>query len=202
MSHSPLSTVSSAAGRLTTTPRTSLRVVPVPRHDPPYDDVIGPEVRARGDTPEAVQGSLALAFRLPSGVPAVPETATLRPVDEDDPYFGPQRTPSRALPDPRAWATLISQAVVEVLAGHRPAAQLVRWTSADVYTAIARQSADAHGARPVGKHARAVVRSVHVCEPVDGVAEVCAVVAERRHSWALVLRLEGVDHRWRCTVLD
>jgi hypothetical protein len=200
--------VSHVSGSPALRTRTSLRVVPAPRHEPPYDDERRPEQRSRGGTsppggaPPGVQGSLALSFTLPSGVPAVPETPSLRPVDEDEPDFGPQRTPSAALPDPRSWATLLSQAVVEVLAGHRPVGQLVRWTTSPVYQQLAGLSVDARGARPARRQARAVVRSVHVCEPVDGIAEACAHVAERSRSWALVLRLEGVDHKWRCTVLD
>lgn len=189
-------------------PRTSLRVVPVPHREPPFDDQVPPDERGRGDGGGGrgdggggVQGALALAFSLPSGAPAVPEAPTLLPVGAPD-DFGPRSTPSHDLPDPQAWASLLSQAVVEVLAGHRPVAQLVRWTSARVHAALSHLAVDAHGARPVGRRPRAVVRSVHVCEPVDGIAEVAALVTERDRSWAMALRLEGVDGRWRCTVLE
>jgi hypothetical protein len=62
----------------------------------------------------------------------------------------------------------------------------------------------------------ASVRSVRVCEPADGVAEVSAVVvgleavaatkgrtgaAGRRRCRAVALRLEGVDGRWMMTAL-
>ena len=46
-----------------------------------------------------------------------------------------------------------------------------------------------------------VVRSVHVSEPVDGVAEVCAIVQQGPRCRAIALRLEGIDGRWQCTAL-
>jgi hypothetical protein len=52
-----------------------LRCLPVPDCEPPYDDEIGrdaPEA-APPTAMDAVQGTLALSFTLPSGVPAVPE---------------------------------------------------------------------------------------------------------------------------------
>jgi hypothetical protein len=41
-----------------------------------------------------------------------------------------------------------------------------------------------------------------VDEPADGVAEVCAVVSHGERFRAIALRLEGIDGRWRCTVLQ
>jgi hypothetical protein len=43
------------------------------------------------------------------------------------------------------------------------------------------------------------VRSVHLCEPVDGVAEASVVVAGALRWWALALRLEGLNGRWVLT---
>jgi hypothetical protein len=43
---------------------------------------------------------------------------------------------------------------------------------------------------------------VHVCEPVDGVAEVSAVARRAGRAHAVAARLEGIDGRWRCTALQ
>ena len=39
-------------------------------------------------------------------------------------------------------------------------------------------------------------------EPVDGVAEVAALVRRGARSTAVALRLEGLDGRWQCTALE
>jgi hypothetical protein len=46
------------------------------------------------------------------------------------------------------------------------------------------------------------VKSVRVCEPVDGVAEVAAVISQGGRCRAVAARLEGVDGRWRCVHLQ
>jgi len=48
----------------------------------------------------------------------------------------------------------------------------------------------------------AVVRSVRVCEPADGVAELSAVVQAGARFRAIAARLEGLDGRWRCVRLQ
>ncbi|MCY7372301.1 MAG: Rv3235 family protein [Spirochaetaceae bacterium] len=209
-----------------TTNRPTLRRLPTPACEPPYDDELdGPTVgraawsRAAAEAGGAVQGTLALAFVLPTGVPAVPVAPiglrlvppaapaapapqprpdALEELDEVD--FGPQPTSRADLPEPRTWAARLVQALVEVLAGDRPVGQLVRWTSAAVYdnvSALARP-----GDRGTSAAARGVVRSVHVSEPIDGVAEVAALVRRGRRTTAVALRLEGLDGRWQCTAVE
>ena len=211
----------------------SPRLLPAPSWEPPYDDELDPVARSRRTTsipgPQpAVQGALALAFVLPSGLPAVPEppAAPLRVLPAADPAtwrrtpataadpdlddFGPQPTRRAQLPEPRAWGGRLVQALVEVLAGDRPAGQLVRWTSSAVYddvTALVPVGAPREPglrARPPGtrRPARAAVRSVHVTEPADGIAEVAATVSRGRRTTAVALRLEGLDGRWQCTALE
>ena len=46
------------------------------------------------------------------------------------------------------------------------------------------------------------VRRVQVCEVIDGVAEVAAVLARRDHVWAMALRLERRHERWFCAHLE
>lgn len=181
-----------------------LRRLPVPSWEPPYDDEPGGAAHRRHSRP-ATQGTLALAFVLPSGVSALPSTPAdlwlVQPrtaedeADEID--FGPQRTERSSLPAPHGWAARFVQAIVEVLCAERPSSQLVRWTSAEVYDEVAARVLAERTDRP-----RAVVRSVHVTEPAEGVAEVAALVRRGARCTAVALRLEGLDGRWQCTALE
>ena len=181
----------------------AVRRVPARALEPPYDDEIDGVVPSS----EATDGTLALAFPLPSGVPAMPEpppALRVRPVPDDGAGGVPAlRTSSNGLAPPRPWAGRLVQAVVEVLAGDRPAAQLVRWTAAGVYYDLQRMATRAARERAVfaDRPAVDVVRSVHVSEPAEGVAEVCALVWRGRRAHALALRMEGRDGRWQCTAL-
>jgi hypothetical protein len=187
-----------------------LRRLPARHTEPPFDDEVPLPPRTR-----AVQGTLALAFALPTGVPAIPagvpavpaaptpasagrRLRLVRPSDD----FGPRPTARALLPEPGAWAGRLVQAVVEVTIGARPLAQLLRWTTTDVYDGVRHRVAHAGTA---GRTARTVaprVRSVHVSEPRDGVAEVSAVVQYGSRCRAVALRLEGLDGRWQCTALQ
>lgn len=119
--------------------------------------------------------------------------------------------PVPAMPDPRPLATQIVQAVVEVLAGDRQVTQLVTWVDEEVYAAVAAAAPAASrvataplrrttGAR-IRPQDRPMVRSVHLFEPVAGVAEVTARVQTGGRSRAVALRLEEWRGRWRCNAL-
>ncbi|MFW5474627.1 Rv3235 family protein [Knoellia sp. CPCC 206450] len=135
----------------------------------------------------------------------------------DEQVFGPQSTARADLPDPEPWAAQIAQAIVEVMSGLRPAAQVVRWTTPQVYAVVARRGALAARRRASGARdgsggttddgsrrrlGRAVVRSVRVCEPADGVAECSVVVSEGARVRAMAVRLSGLDGRWRVEALQ
>ncbi|KGN36991.1 hypothetical protein N803_16375 [Knoellia subterranea KCTC 19937] len=123
----------------------------------------------------------------------------------DEQLFGPQSTARVDLPDPVPWVSQMAQAIVEVMSGLRPAAQVVRWTTPQVYAVIARRGAIAarrRAARTPAAAQRAVVRSVHVCEPADGVAECSLVVSEGERVRAMAVRLTGQDRRWRVEALQ
>lgn len=196
-------------------PLPPVRRVPAPRSEPPYDDETQQPARAdgsgEGGTALGIQGTLALSFVLPSGLPTepapVPGLRLVPPLPAEvgqeeaaaDVDFGPQPTGRASLPDPRVWSARLVQAMVDVLSGVRPAGQLVRWTSAGVYDELgARVASTSAAAR---RQPRAVVRSVHVSEPADGVAEVAACVRRGVRTTAVALRLEGLDGRWQCTAL-
>jgi hypothetical protein len=204
---------------------TTVRRVPVPVAEPPFDDEASSDrydraAPQREPSPRcATQGSLAFAYVLPGGVPAVPEPVTpLRLVDvvthdarsgadgrvadraecELTAFVARQPTRSAELPDPRRWAVRLAQGIVEALHGHRPLQQLIRWTDEPVYRLLERRrSVQRAGAGP-----RPLVRSMRICQPGDGVVEASAVVETGGRCRALALRLEGLDGRWRCTALE
>ena len=169
-----------------------LRRLPVPVVEP--EPAVGPWVPAPAPPAYAVQGTLALAFA--AGGPA--------PLALVDPEFAPRPTPSSALPDAERSCTALVRAVVEVLAGTRPASQLVRWTTLEVHAALQQRAALAARRGRSGPPLRrqAVVRALRICEPADGVAEACAVVLDRGRVRAVALRLEGLDGRWRVSALE
>ncbi len=191
----------------TTGPQTNyvceVRRVPTPVCEPPYDDELDENPSPVG----GVQGALALAFHLPSGLPATPKLRLVEepPDPETDPaYFDPQATPADVLPDPRGFAGRLVQAMCEVMVAARPVAQLMRWTSEDVYRQLLRRVRVAGHETALMRRNTAPgrVRSVHVGEPRENVVEVCAVVQQRNRATAVALRLEGVDGRWQCTALQ
>jgi hypothetical protein len=177
---------------MTTIERPPLRLLRAPAFDPPYDD----ELTA---SPPAVEGSLALAFPT-AGHDGLPLRLVPPALGRDD-AFGRERTSRSSLPDPRQWAGRLAQAVVEVLAGARPAAQLSRFASLEVLDHLERavgRLQRGHGAPA----RRPVVRSIRVSEPDDGIAEACAVIDTGPRRRAIALRLEGADGRWQCTALQ
>lgn len=188
---------------------------PAPRHlhlvRPPRTEPSEASPAAHRDpaTSVPVQGTLPLLFTLPGGAPSRPRPPRrlhLVPsplgIEDDDRPSGTS-TPRTDLPDPRRWAGALVQAVVETRLGDRPASQLVRWTTREVYERIARQAGSAHGPSARGARAiRPVIRSLHVSEPGDGVVEACSLVHDGTRGRAVALRLEGIDGRWVCTALD
>ena len=170
-----------------------LRRLPVPVSEP-FPST--PNRRPRAAVPPT-QGALALAF-------VAGETGE----DHGDQWAAPQPTPSTSLPDPSSTVAVLVQAVIEVLAGTRQPSQLVRWLSADVYTALQRRAGLAARQRRKATSAtaavarRAVVSSVRLCQPADGVVEASAVVLDRGRVRAVAVRLEGLDGRWRATALE
>lgn len=197
-------------------PLAGLRVrrLPARQFEPPYDEPAAdaaaatrPEDSSAPTWPLRSAGPQALPFPLPSGVPSVPEAPPLLRLVPPLPPERPER-PTDGPPDPTGWAGRLVQAVVEVIGGDRPAAQLVRWTSAPVYADLQHRSrgvaASSRSARlgPTPRTTRSVVRSVRVDEPRPGVAEVCAVVWRGGRARAIALRMEATGTRWLCTALQ
>ena len=115
-----------------------------------------------------------------------------------DADFGPAWSVRSDLPDPAASGRRLIALTLEAFAGRRPLLQLQPLTSAGVFAALSagRRPGWCHGSSPV------LVGRVHVCEPVDGVAEISAVARRGGRAHAIAARLEGIDGRWRCTALQ
>jgi hypothetical protein len=92
------------------------------------------------------------------------------------------------------------QRLLEVMSGVRPLAQLQRDTSLEVYDAL--EAVLTSRPRPVGLRPDGrAVRSVHVQQRPEGIAEVSATVRRDGRYGAVALRLEGISGAWRCTEL-
>jgi len=166
-------------------PLKRIRARPIPEIRPP---AIDSRVTLARDLSPFVQGTLAISFSGRHGTINSPaDPANLE-------YFRRRRSRSDDLPEPQVWVRHIAQALIEVMSGARPAPQVIRWTTPEIYSAVVRRSASA-GRRPVAAR-RAIVRQVRICEPVDGVVEACAVVVDNGRVRALAMRLTGVDRRW------
>jgi hypothetical protein len=160
-----------------------LRLLPAPCSEPPYDD----------ERP----GGQPLPLRPRSFGPR--PLRVVPPLGDDD-WSLPTRTPAADLPPAQPFAHALVQRLLEVLAGVRPLAQLQRDTTLEVYDGLERVLTTrprANGPRPDGR----AVRSVHVQQRPEGIAEVSATVRRGGRYGAVALRLEGVNGSWRCTEL-
>lgn len=172
----------------TTAPPARLRVLPIPTVDPPpmtasqFAELT--RSRSRG-TIAYTQHVLSVDFARGEG----------------DPHFAPQPTASQDLPDAAQWSRQVLRVLLEVMDGSRPARQLRRWVAHPIHDRAARRGVVAR--RRGGRaHKPNVVLSVHVCTPIDGVAEVAALVMHNARHRAVALRLTGLDGRWLVTALE
>jgi hypothetical protein len=161
-------------------------------------------VRVRTPQPPLQDERLPVRLLLPGvAVPRPPHrpgprprpTAAGRPEDE----FGPAATVRADLPAAGEAGRRVVTLALEVLAGRRPVTQLQGLLAPGILAAVAggrRPRWCAEGTAPL------LVGPVHVCEPVDGVAEISAVAHRGGRAHAVAARLEGIDGRWRCTALQ
>jgi len=104
-------------------------------------------------------------------------------------------TTSAALPPAPATATALVRALLEVLTGRRPIEQLRVHLAPDIFAGL--QNTPMLAGRGV-----AHLLTTRVCEPADGVAELSAVFRCAAQVRAIAMRLQGIDGRWRVTVLQ
>jgi hypothetical protein len=166
--------------------RPHLRLVTVPTPQPALD---GEQVRL------VLPG--VVAPRPPHRPGPRPESKTRTSAPDAD--FGPRWTTRADLPDPRDVGRRVLTTTLEALAGRRPIGQVGPLVTPGVFAALA------GGRRPrwcTDGGAPIAMGPVHVCEPVDGVAEISAVARRAGRAHAIAARLEGIDGRWRCTALQ
>jgi hypothetical protein len=150
----------------------------------------------------SVQGTLALELSPRLAPP--PATAA-----------GPSRAVADVVPvDPgqrgrlEQWVQRFVQATVEIIAGDRPASQLLRWSTGAVYVDLQRRAvlvARAGGHQPGVARVQPVrphVESVHASFVSATVVEASARVRYGARSRALALRFERRGERWVCTAID
>jgi Family of unknown function (DUF6459) len=166
----------------------ALRLLPVPDRDP----VVTPGPQP-APAPWPGRGEHQLRLVVADPVPLQRAWADPVPTALDD------------LPDVAEFARQLAQAVVDILAGHRSANQLVRWARPDVFDAVRRRAAlnllGPSSPRTPRTARRPVVRSVRTCDITRTAVEASAVVVEGDRARALAMRLEGLDGRWRLAAL-
>lgn len=201
----------SGFARATTPPQSDVRLIGAPRSDPPYVEDFPPFQRIAALSEDAFDDQLPLSVErrrrtVPSGHPT--------PANErGEPSTRPGDQPQDR-PNPRKFAGSVAVAVLEVMTGRRPIQQLRNFVSETVYAQIMTQLRTPTEAmcRAIGRpgtnrreprrgtHSPRL-RTVHVTEPENGVAEAAVTVQRGERVVAAALRLEIVDSRWRCTSL-
>lgn len=150
----------------------------------------------------ATQGTLALDLGrqlTPPAAAPVPGATSCSLVDVDP----------RMRHDLERWVERFTQAVLEIVAGDRPASQLIRWTDPAVQQDLVRRSllvARAGGHEPGrGRRAGLTRPSVHRVRlgflTLD-VVEAAIHVKHGTRSRAVAARLEVRRGRWVCTALE
>lgn len=107
------------------------------------------------------------------------------------------------LPDAATWCGTLVRAAVEALVGARPTAQLSRWLSTELWTALNRRAV--LGVQIAGRPQRphpVTVRRVHACEISPTTCEASVVVHDGERVRAAAIRIEVHRGRWRATALQ
>ncbi|GAA3814996.1 Rv3235 family protein [Cellulomonas soli] len=104
--------------------------------------------------------------------------------------------------DLRRTSGAVAHAVLEVLAGTRPLAQLARWVTPGVYEALRARTVLTVRVLGTGTGRRPLVRQVRVCAVDPHVAEATVVAHDGRRVRAVALRLETHRGAWRVTALE
>lgn len=111
-----------------------------------------------------------------------------------DPNFSPMPTPQQELPEITLWVRDFTRRLLEVMSSRRSPHQLSRWCHRHPFTALLAMT------RSFSELPK--VRRVHIRQPLESLAEVTVILEYRSRIQALVMRFEGVDRRWLCTVIE
>jgi hypothetical protein len=106
------------------------------------------------------------------------------------------------LPDPVLWSRRLLVGIIEAAGGKRPLHQLAGVLSPSIAHGLRTDFHRAIALRTRHWAHAATVRSVRVCEPCPGVAEITATLQHGRRVRAVALRAEADQGRWRCTRLQ
>jgi hypothetical protein len=150
-----------------------------PRREPPFDD----------EREQPTFGPLRVVGRSQPPLPFDPSPARLTAAQA---WAAPRPTSRGELPDPASWSRRLLVAYFSPAVHAGLIAEFHRTPAAHL---------QAGQPQPQARRA-AAVKSVHVCEPADGVAEISAVIATGSRYHAVAARLEGLDGRWRCVRLQ
>lgn len=113
--------------------------------------------------------------------------------EEYEPGFEPVPTSAADLPELHTWTMKFAVSVVEIWAGRRQPAQLISKCHRHICMKLLKQVGSQ---KEIGR-----IRSIHQCEPLDGICESTVTVRFGDRLRAMVIRFEGVDQRWLCTEL-
>ncbi|MBB2947878.1 hypothetical protein FB565_007649 [Actinoplanes lutulentus] len=174
--------------------RSTIHLRPAPRHDPPFDDELAPQVWSPPRQQLALDWTVPAPPPAPAGVPRPPP-------------------PPGASGDARLAVRRFVHLCVEVLNGFRPAGHLRRLS----LPATAAEVVDSGlaGAQWVGRLRKAkggkakgmrrpdpvIVLRVQLCEPRAGAIEAAIVLVTGDRTWALALRMELHEQSWVATTL-
>lgn len=170
-------------------------------------------------TPNAIRTRTAPSPRRAAAPPPAEPQRSLRKVQlgGDDPHLAHaaellsqlderrEPEPQPGLPDPTALVCRVTRAAIEVLRGERPAAQLARWTSAQVYDQLVareRLLSSARAGRPRPAAQRVGVRRVRLVRLGTSAAEATVVLHDGDRVRAAAVRLEGRRGTWKVTCLE
>ncbi|WP_328465419.1 Rv3235 family protein [Actinoplanes sp. NBC_00393] len=183
--------------------RPAIRLRPVPRYEPPFDDELAPQVWAS-----------ARQLPLDWSAQEVP------PVPSDGPRAlpGPRTDPAPpvvagASSDAKLAVRRFVHLCVEVLNGYRPPAHLRRLAlPAEAASVVAEGLAGARrvaalraakkvGARPPRRPVPVAVLRLRLCEPRPGAVEAAVALVTGERTWAMALRMELHQKSWAATAL-
>lgn len=108
--------------------------------------------------------------------------------------FAPVPTPQSELPELKQWVKHFVLRLIEIMSMRRSPQQLARWCHRTTFSQLLTMTKFFEGS--------VRIRKVHIRQPLESLAEVIVTVETEARVIALVLRFEGVDKRWLCTVID
>jgi hypothetical protein len=206
-------------------PPSVIRLRPVPRCDPPFDDELPSEAAVSADQltfPWSPAGTLRKAM---AGDVATPDRSGADGISGGAAHSGPDggvaavaaptgcASDAGTAGDARLAVRRFVSVCVEVLNGYRPAAHLRRLSLPMEAPGVvaqgvvgARRVAELrHAARPADRRTRrpgpvAVLR-VLLCEPRPGAIEAAVLLITGERTWAMAFRLELHQQKWAATAL-